>query len=124
MINRIDIVSIPVSNQATSKAFYMEKLGFDLLRENPMGPEQTWVELTPRGAQTSITLTTWFPAMPPGSVQGIVLDTNDIDTTHAELESRGLAISQISEAPWGRFATFSDPDGNGWVLQQTPGGVR
>lgn len=120
MINRIDIVSIPVSNQATSKAFYMDKLGFDLVRENPMGPDQTWVELTPRRAD----LPTWFPVMPPGSVQGVVLDTNDIDTTHAELESRGLAISQISEAPWGRFATFSDPDGNGWVLQEAPGSVR
>jgi uncharacterized glyoxalase superfamily protein PhnB len=48
----------------------------------------------------------------------MVIDTDDIDTTYAELTAKGLAISAIEAAPWARFATFSDPDGNGWVLQQ------
>ena len=118
MLNRIDIVSIPVSDQQAAKRFYVDVLGFELVRENPMGPDQTWVELAPAGAQTSITLVTWFDAMPPGSVQGLVIDTDDISAAHEALKSRGLAIGDIQSAPWGRFATFSDPDGNGIVLQQ------
>jgi uncharacterized glyoxalase superfamily protein PhnB len=56
--------------------------------------------------------------MKPGCVQGIVLTTKDIAKTHAELKKRGLAISEIEKQPWGQEATFNDPDGNGWVLQQ------
>lgn len=83
-----------------------------------MGPEQRWVEVSPPNAETSITLVTWFEKMPPGCVQGIVLYTDNIEESHSKLESRGLDISKIETAPWGKYATFNDPDGNGWVLQQ------
>ena len=104
MFNRIDIVSIPVSDQAAAKHFYVDLLGFEVIRENPMGPDQQWVELAPQGAETSITLVTWFDSMPPGS---IILTT------------KGVEIGSIESAPWGNFATFSDPDNNGLVLQQS-----
>ena len=117
-IKRIDIVSIPVGDQVRSKAFYVDKLGFTVKRDNPMGPGQRWVELATAGGETSITLVHWFDKMPPGCVQGTVLGTDDIATTHAELSTRGVAIGPIEEQPWGTFATFADPDGNGWVLQQ------
>jgi len=121
-ISQISIVSIPVSDQQAAKAFYTDKLGFTLIRENPMGPDQNWVQVGPAGAQTSFTLVTWFERMPPGSVQGVVLSTDDIDATHAALQAKGVALSPIERAPWGTFSTFSDPDGNGFVLQQnTPG---
>lgn len=120
-IRRIDILSIPVSDQSASKAFYAEVLGFEILRDNPMGPNQQWVQLRPPGAETSITLVTWFDAMPPGSLRGMVLDTLDIEATQRKLVANGLEISEIKDAPWGRFAMFSDPDGNGWVLQQAQG---
>ncbi len=112
-INRIDIVPIPLTNQPAAKAFYQEVLGFEVIRDNPMGPDLCWVQLAPRGAETSITLVTWFEKMPPGSVQEIVIDTDDIESTHADLKSRGLEVSPIEEAH-GAFATFSGPDGNGW----------
>ena len=118
MINRIDIVSIPVSDQSIAKQFYVDKLGFELIRENPMGPDQTWVEVGPPGAETSITLVTWFDSMPPGSVRGVVISTDDIEKAHLQLSRSGVEVSDISDAPWGRYSTFSDPDGNGWVLQQ------
>lgn len=117
-INRIDIVSIPVSDQQASKTFYEDILGFEVIRDNPMGPDQRWVELAPKGAETSITLVTWFEKMKPGSVQGLVIDTNDIEATNTELGARGLEVSSIEHTPWGTFSTFSDPDGNGWVIQQ------
>lgn len=122
-IRRIDIISVPVSDQAAAKAFYTDVLGFEVVRDNPMGPDQRWVQLGPGGAQTSITLVTWFEDMPAGSLRGMVLDMEDIDATHRTLRSRGLEISDIEDAPWGRFATFYDPDGNGWVLQQARPGA-
>lgn len=118
MIQRIDIVSIPVSDQQAAKAFYQDVLGFEVLRDTPMGPDQRWIQLAPRGAETSITLVTWFDAMPPGSVHGMVLQTADIEAAHARLASQGLELPAIKEAPWGRYVTFTDPDGNGWILQQ------
>lgn len=122
MINRIDIVSIPVSDQNRAKAFYVEKLGFKVKAENPMGPDQTWVQLELPGAETSVTLVTWFDAMPPGSMRGMVLDCEDIAKAHADLKAKGVEIKDIDVLPWGSFATFEDPDGNGLVLQQAQGG--
>jgi len=46
-------------------------------------------------------------------------EVNDLDATYAELQARGLALSAIDDAPWGRYATFTDPDGNGFVLQHS-----
>lgn len=117
-IRRIDIMSVPVSNQDRAKSFYRDMLGFEVVRDNPMGPERQWVQLGLLGADTTITLVTWFEAMPPGSLRGMVLDALDIEATWNELVAKGLKISEIQDAPWGRYATFSDPDGNGWVLQQ------
>ena len=117
-IRRIDVISIPVSDQDAAKRFYSDVLGFKIIRDNPMGPDRRWVQMGPPGAETSITLVTWFESMPPGVLQGLVLDTTDIESTREELAARGLAITEVEDAPWGRFATFADPAGNGWVLQQ------
>jgi len=118
-MNRIAIVSIPVADQSVAKAFYVNVLGFEVIVESSMGPDQTWVQLGLNGAETSITLVTWFDKMPPGSVQGLVLDTTDIEATRSKLIERGLTIGEIDKTPWGQFAMFSDPDNNGWVLQQS-----
>ncbi len=117
-INRIAIVSLPVTDPERSRAFFCDVLGFEVRRDNPMGPNQRWVEVAPPGANTSLTLVTWFETMPPGSVTGLVLDTADIEDSHRQLTERGLDIGAIESAPWGRFATFKDPDGNGFVLQE------
>ena len=118
MISRLGVVSIPVADQAIAKEFYAGLLGFEVVRENPMGPDMTWVQLAPVGAETSITLVTWFDSMPPGSVQGLVINTDDIATDHARLVAAGLTITDPETAPWGTFSTFKDPDGNGLILQQ------
>jgi catechol 2,3-dioxygenase-like lactoylglutathione lyase family enzyme len=123
MIKYADIISIPVSDQAKARAFYTDKLGFEVVRDNPMGPDRRWVEVAPKGAQTSFTLVTWFEKMPAGSVQGVVLDTDDLESEVAALKKRGLSTSAIEQQPWGRFVTFDDPDGNGFVLQQAAPGA-
>jgi catechol 2,3-dioxygenase-like lactoylglutathione lyase family enzyme len=119
-ITRIQLFSLPVSNQARSIDFYVHQLGFELVANIEMGPGQRWVQVKPRGSATSITLVTWFPTMPAGSAKGTVIETDDLEGEIATLRGRGVPIgSEIEEAPWGRFVTFDDPDGNGLVLQQT-----
>ena|ERR1700759_4643407 len=115
-----EIVSVPVSDQERAKRFYRDVLGFQLLREESMGPTGKWIQLSPQGCSTTIALVTWFEGMKPGSLQGIMLNCTDIDKDHRELSARGLELSKIEQQPWGRYAMFKDPDGNGWIIRQPP----
>lgn len=119
-ITRVSVISLPVSDQERSKAFFVDALGFRLVNDNPMGAEGLrWVEVQPEGGGPSITLTTWLPTMHPGSIKGTVLQTSDVDATKAELEARGVVFAgPVGEEPWGRWTQFDDPDGNGFVLVQ------
>jgi catechol 2,3-dioxygenase-like lactoylglutathione lyase family enzyme len=117
-----EIVSVPVTDQDAAKAFYRDVLGFSLLREEPMGSGVKWIQLCPPGCATTIALVTWFDGMKPGGLQGVMLNTTDIEADHRLLTSRGLQLSDIGQQPWGRFAMFRDPDGNGWILRQPPAG--
>ncbi len=116
-LTRIEVLSLPVTDQDRAKDFYVGALGFELVADNQMGPAQRWVQVRPRGGQTSITLVTWFDTMPPGSLKGLVIQTDDLAGDVKALAARGLEISEIQSAPWGRFVTFDDPDGNGLILQ-------
>jgi catechol 2,3-dioxygenase-like lactoylglutathione lyase family enzyme len=119
-VTHIQLASLPVADQERALHFYVDVLGFDLVRDNPMGPDRRWVQVAPPGAQTSITLVTWFPTMPPGSTKGTVLETDALDADAAALTARGVILEGgIQSQPWGRFVTFDDPDGNGIVLQET-----
>jgi catechol 2,3-dioxygenase-like lactoylglutathione lyase family enzyme len=116
-IRHVQVVSIPVSDQDRSKEFYVDVLGFTLLVDRQFSPDMRWVMVAPPGAQTALTLVTWFPSMLPGSLQGTVLESDDLERDVAELTGKGVAVSELQSAPWGRFVTFADPDGNGIVLQ-------
>jgi catechol 2,3-dioxygenase-like lactoylglutathione lyase family enzyme len=117
-LRKVQLFSVPVADQDRAKAFYVNTLGFELVADTTMGPDERWVQVAPRGAETAMTFVTWFETMPPGSLKGIVLETDDLDADVAALRGRGVAIEGgIQEAPWGRFVTFDDPDGNGIVLQ-------
>lgn len=118
-INRLAIVSIPVSDQQAALRFYRDTLGFEVRMDNPfMSDNARWIEVAPVGSNTTLTLVTWFPHMQPGGVTGLVLESDDIEADVAALTARGLQAPPIEEQMWGRFITFQDPDGNGWVLQQ------
>jgi len=119
-IESFEIVSVPVSNQEGAKSFYRDILGFELLRDEPMGSDSRWIQLAPPGCATTIALVTWFEAMPPGALQGVMLNVNDIEAEHAALSARGVPMSPIGEESWGRYAMFNDPDGNGWILREPP----
>ena len=61
--------------------------------------------------------------MEPGSVQGLQLVVSDIEAARAELVERGVDVSEVQVFAWGSFVFFSDPDGNGWAVQQIPAGI-
>ncbi len=120
-ISHLDTISIPVSNKNQSLKFYQEAVGFELLRDHRSSLMDRWIQLAPKGATTSISLVTPFAGMKAGAVQGLVVQTENIVTTHRDLKQRGVDITEISQLPHGRFATFVDPDGNGWVLIELGG---
>jgi catechol 2,3-dioxygenase-like lactoylglutathione lyase family enzyme len=115
MFKRIAVISIPVKDLQAAKAFYTNVLGGKVTTDMPFGSDGVtrWIQLQLPGVETSLTLVNRFPQMPPGSAQGIVLATEDMAKTQAELRRRGLAISDIAHQPYGEEATFSDLDGNG-----------
>jgi catechol 2,3-dioxygenase-like lactoylglutathione lyase family enzyme len=114
----VDIVSVPVTDQARSKAFYTDVLGFGVREDADMGEGRRWIELVPPAGGASVSLVTWFEEMAPGSLHGLVLGTDDCPRAYEELASRGVAFAEldVQHAPWGQYATFADPDGNCWVL--------
>lgn len=118
--HHISVVSVPVSDPDRAKAFYIDKLGFELVMDDEFGPSLRWVMLRTPGSQTAITLATWFESMPPGSLRGAVLSVPDIEAAAGELRDTGVLDpdEKIESAPWGRWFTVEDPDGNGWVVQQ------
>jgi catechol 2,3-dioxygenase-like lactoylglutathione lyase family enzyme len=114
----VSIVSIPVSDQDRAKKFYTEVLGFQQLADAQFKPDMRWVHLATSDGGATITLVTWFPTMPPGSTQGLVLEIDDVDTRHKDLSAQGYDFPNgIQTEPWGRYITVKDPDGNGIVLQ-------
>ena len=121
-LSGIEVISVPVSDQDAAKKFYAETLGFTVAMDTAFGDDgMRWVMLSPPGGGSAITLVTWFDTMNPGSQRGTVLGCDDIEQTAADLRARGLSFSEdaIQVAPWGRWLTFPDPDGNAWVLQET-----
>jgi predicted enzyme related to lactoylglutathione lyase len=121
----LGMVSVPVSDQQRAKKFYSEVLEFAVLNDAPFRPDARWIEMAPNGeGRLSISLVNWFDTMPPGSLKGLVLMSDDLDTAWQTLTTRGCKPTAIQAAPWGRYTTFSDPDGNGWVLQESPRGLK
>jgi predicted enzyme related to lactoylglutathione lyase len=117
-VKDVVVVSVPVSDQEWAKDFYVNKLGFDLKRDDASVPGMRWVQVGADGASTTLTLVTWFDSMPPGSLRGLVFASDDLETDYASLVARGVEFeSPPQQQPWGTEAVFHDPDGNQFVLQ-------
>ncbi|HEX4719015.1 MAG TPA: glyoxalase superfamily protein [Thermoleophilaceae bacterium] len=115
---KLELIPVPVTDVDRAKAFYTEKIGFNADHDHQVNDELRFVQLTPPGSACSITIGTGVTQMAPGSVQGLQVVIDDADAARAELSGRGVEVSDVQEFPWGRFVFFSDPDGNGWALQQ------
>jgi predicted enzyme related to lactoylglutathione lyase len=112
-------VAIPVSDVDRAKTFYTEKAGFNADHDHRVSNEVRFVQLTPPGSACSIAIGTGISQAEPGSVQGMQI-VSDINAARAELVERGVEVSEVQEFDWGSFVFFSDPDGNGWAVQQIP----
>jgi predicted enzyme related to lactoylglutathione lyase len=115
---RLELVQVPVSDVDRAKSFYVEQVGFNDDHDHQVSDELRFVQLTPPGSACSIALITGAHQMAPGSIEGLQLVIEDADAARAELSERGVEVSDVQEFPWGRFVFFTDPDGNGWALQQ------
>ncbi|HEY0537452.1 MAG TPA: glyoxalase superfamily protein [Actinoallomurus sp.] len=116
---KLELVAIPVSDVDRAKAFYAEKVGFAADHDHRVSDEIRFVQLTPPGSACSIVLGLGITDMAPGSLRGLQVVVKDVDAARAELVGRGVEVSDVQEFPWGRFVFFSDPDGNGWALQES-----
>jgi predicted enzyme related to lactoylglutathione lyase len=117
---KLELVAIPVSDVDRAKAFYTEQAGFVADHDHRVSDELRFVQLTPPGSACSIALGTGISDQPPGSVQGLQMVVPDIEAARVELVERGVDVGEVQEFPWGKFLFFSDPDGNGWAVQQLP----
>jgi predicted enzyme related to lactoylglutathione lyase len=115
---KIELVAIPVSDVDRAKSFYADKVGFNVDHDHTVSDEIRFVQLTPPGSACSITFGKGITEAPPGSVKGVQMVVGDIQQAHSELAERGVEVSDVQEFPWGLFVFFSDPDGNGWAVQQ------
>jgi|SRR5215213_5322966 len=117
---KLELVAVPVSDVDRAKAFYTEQVGFNADHDHRVSDTMRFVQLTPPGSACSIALGEGISDTPPGSAQGLQLVVPDIEAAHAELVERGVEVSDVQDFPWGSFVFFSDPDGNGWAVQQIP----
>jgi predicted enzyme related to lactoylglutathione lyase len=115
---KLELVAIPVSDADRAKAFYVDQAGFNADHDHRVSDEMRFIQLTPPGSGCSITIGDGITDAEPGSVKGMQLVVEDIETAHAELSGRGVDVSDVQEFPWGRFVFFSDPDGNAWAVQE------
>jgi catechol 2,3-dioxygenase-like lactoylglutathione lyase family enzyme len=120
---KIELIGIPVSDVDRAKAFYTEKLGFNADHDHRVSDEIRFVQLTPPGSACSIAIGEGITTTEPGSAQGIQMVVDDIQAARAELVERGVEVGDVQEFPWGKFLFLTDPDGNGWAVQEIPAGM-
>jgi predicted enzyme related to lactoylglutathione lyase len=116
---KLELVAVPVSDVDRAKEFYVQA-GFNADHDHRISDDMRFVQLTPPGSGCSIAIGKGIMTTEPGSVQGLQLVVSDIQAAHDDLSGRGVEVSGIQDFPWGRFVFFTDPDGNGWAVQQIP----
>ena len=127
---KLEVVTLPVADADRAKSFY-ERLGWRLDADIVRGDNFRVVQFTPPHSACSVAFGTGVTTGQPGSVQRLILAVFDIDAARAALTSRGIEVSEVFHLDGGRvpgpdpegrsyqtYASFSDPDGNGWLLQE------
>jgi catechol 2,3-dioxygenase-like lactoylglutathione lyase family enzyme len=128
---KFEVVPIPVSDVDRAKHFYSEQVGFLVDLDTQISDEVRLVQLTPPGSGCSIHLSSGILNMTPGVLEGLQIVVSDIEAARSELLERSVAASPVQHLEgdgwgegrggrWNSFVFFSDPDGNGWVLQERP----
>jgi predicted enzyme related to lactoylglutathione lyase len=115
---KIELVFVPVSDVDRAKHFYGDQLGWPVDHDHTVSDEVRFVQITPQGSACSIAFGKGLIDMPVGSQRSVQIVIDDADAARAHLIENGIDASEVDDQPWGRFVTFSDPDGNRWTLQQ------
>jgi catechol 2,3-dioxygenase-like lactoylglutathione lyase family enzyme len=127
---KLELIVVPATDVDRAKAFYVEQAGFELLVDHRAGEDFRVVQLNPRGSACSIALMKQPDRA--GAVQGLHLIVPDIDAGRDELLGRGIEVSDVfhfgeagqtaghdpQRRSYNSFVSFSDPDGNGWLVQE------
>ncbi|MDT9688088.1 VOC family protein [Streptomyces sp. P9(2023)] len=133
----LEVVLVPVTDLDRAKEFYGDRCGFTIDLDTEVSPGIRLIQATPPGSRCSIAMESGMPPMPgakamtPGSLQGLQLCVTDIEAARKELVARGVDVSPVRHVgatgweagkgeTWNSFLTFTDPDGNGWVVQEAP----
>lgn len=114
-ISQIRTITAFVDDQDRAKEFYVNLLGFTVRTDLKMG-DNRWLEVAPGDSGTAIVLHRPFPGATAGTLGGVILDSADLDVDAQKLRDAGVAVDGPNDMPWGRQATFTDPDGNSFVL--------
>jgi catechol 2,3-dioxygenase-like lactoylglutathione lyase family enzyme len=129
---KYELTVIPVSDVDRAKEFYADKLGFNVDVDHGAGDAFRVVQLTPQGSEASITIGKGIPQGEPGSYSGMHLVVEDLPAARELLVGRGVDVSEPfhfgaegqaeglhpERESYGSFATFTDPDGNTWLIQE------
>ena len=129
---KLEVVVIPVSDVDRAKDFYVGKLGFHEDVDHRASETFRVVQVTPPGSACSVTFGVGVSTVTPGTYQGLHLCVNDIEAAHAQLRAAGVEVSdpfhfgEAGQTPglhpdrsdYGTYLSFSDPDGNGWLVQE------
>ncbi|GCE10094.1 VOC family protein [Dictyobacter aurantiacus] len=129
---KLEAIIIPVADVDRAKKFYADTLGFRVDADLSRGGNSRIVQVTPPGSECSIQFGVGITPATPGTYQGTYLITTDIEATRADLVKRGVEVSEPyhfgpqgqtpgidpQHTSYNSFLTFSDPDGNGWLIQE------
>lgn len=129
---KLELVVVPVSDVDRAKAFYAEQMGFTVDVDYRASETFRVVQLTPPGSGCSISVGVGLTQVAPGTYQGLHLVVNDIEAARAELAERGVEVSEPfhfgpegqaaglhpDRADYATYLSLSDPDGNGWLVQE------
>jgi predicted enzyme related to lactoylglutathione lyase len=129
---KYEVTVIPVSDVDRAKEFYGERLGWNVDVDHRAGESFRVVQLTPPGSACSISIGTGISSAEPGSYGGMHLVVTDIEAAREELVDRGVEVSEPfhfgaegqspglhpDRADYGTYLSFSDPDGNDWLVQE------
>lgn len=130
---KLEVVIVPVTDVDRAKAFY-KRLGFREDIDFVADSGRRVVQFTPPGSEASIHIGKGITAAPPGSLQNVYLVVSDIEKARADLIGRGVEVSEVfhfdgllgplvagpdpKRGTYASFASFNDPDGNSWLLQE------
>jgi catechol 2,3-dioxygenase-like lactoylglutathione lyase family enzyme len=122
-ISKVGRVCVTVADTDRALDFYVGKLGFEKVVDEPMGPDMRWVEVSVSGTPTTIAIAPPPQGQEAGGQTGIILDSTDLETDHATLKAAGVDVDEEITAygdPVPPMFWLRDPDGNSLIVVQPP----